>query len=66
MTHAITAADIPLVHAAAEASSRVEGRANPRAASPEAEHKLTIIFLFALSMFALAVVSVAAGYFCWF
>jgi hypothetical protein len=35
-------------------------------ASPEAESKLTVIFLFALSMFALAVVSVTAGYFCWF
>ncbi len=66
MTQAITPADIPLVHAAAEARSRVEGRASHKAASPEAEHKLTVIFLFALSMFALAVVSVAAGYFCWF
>lgn len=66
MTHAITAADIPLAHAAAEARSRVEGPANRRAASPEAERRLTIIFLFALSMFALAATSVIAGIFCWF
>ena len=66
MTQTITASDIPLVHAAAEVSARSEGRVCHKPASPEAESKLTVIFLFALSMFALAVASVTAGYFCWF